>query len=271
MFFHNTQNDMMGGSKEYGLKKHLEQGKWRLKAHGESSFWKWVCSYCRACRKPSDWGFSDKNFTLTDLIENVHFIDNEEPLPGEMFVVKAASLKEQRAELRMTLKQRCEKVAEIALTKACSVAWCDLNDEGDLLEEIIPNSVQIAGRHDLEYKEEMLAAFSDGGIKYLITKPKIAGFGLNWQHCCHTTFFPSHSFERYYQAVRRFHRFGQKNPVVVDIIATEGESNVLKNLQRKSRQAEDMFAQLVKFMNNELHLDRNDSRSDKITIPSWMN
>ncbi|MDE1971465.1 MAG: helicase, partial [Patescibacteria group bacterium] len=151
-----------------------------------------------------------------------------------------------------------------------SIVWCELNDEGDLLEQIIPNSVQIAGKHSDEIKEERLRAFVGGEIKVLITKAKIAGFGMNFQHCAHMTMFPSHSFERYYQSVRRCWRFGQKNPVTVDIVTTEGETSVLKNLQRKSEQADKMFTQLVAEMNNELKISRARIHNKNIKLPEWI-
>ena len=245
-------------------------GYWRLKGHSERSFWKWVCSWARACRKPSDIGFSDDKFKLPPLITKEHKIANEKPLPGEMFIWKAVSLAEQRAELRATLKQRCEKVAELVAGHKCSVMWCDLNDEGDMLEEMIPGSVQIAGCNSDEEKEERFEAFAAGQIPYLITKGKMAGFGLNWQHCNHTTFFPSHSWEKYYQSVRRFWRFGQQNPVHVDIITTEGESGVLANLQRKSDQAVKMFDNLVAEMNNSIKIDRNRTQQHEQTLPQWL-
>ena len=245
-------------------------GYWRLKGHSETHFWKWVCSWARACRKPSDLGFSDEKFKLPPLIVNETKIENEKPLPGEMFIWKAVTLAEQRAELRATLKQRCEKVAQIVENHPSSVMWCDLNDEGDLLEEIVKDAVQISGGDSDEAKEERFEAFASGQIKRLITKGKIAGFGLNWQHCHHTTFFPSHSWEKYYQSVRRFWRFGQKFPVTVDIITTEGEAGVMANLQRKSDQANKMFDALVAEMNNSIALERNKTNNTNITIPSWI-
>ncbi len=245
-------------------------GYWRLKGHSEKSFWKWVCSWARACRKPSDLGFSDDAFKLPPLITNETMIENEQPLPGEMFIWKAVSLADQRAELRATLKQRCEKVAQLVEKHSCSVMWCDLNDEGDLLEEIIPGAVQIAGKDSDESKEEKFEAFANGQIKRLVTKGKIAGFGLNWQHCNHTTFFPSHSWEKYYQSIRRFWRFGQKLPVYVDIVTTEGEAGVLKNLQRKSAQADKMFDALVSEMNNSMAISRNKTADHALTAPDWI-
>lgn len=245
-------------------------GYWRLKGHSERSFWKWVCSWARACRKPSDLGFNDDGFKLPPLITNEIRIENEKPLPGEMFIWKAVSLADQRAELRATLEQRCERVAQLVANHPVSVCWCDLNDEGDALEKLIPGAVQIAGNDSDDEKEEKFDAFITGQVTKLVTKGKIAGYGLNLQMCNHTTFFPSHSWEKYYQSVRRFWRFGQKLPVTVDIVTTEGESGVLKNLQRKSAQADKMFNNLVAEMNHSLAINRVKTHINSTELPSWI-
>ena len=152
----------------------------------------------------------------------------------------------------------------------CAVAWCHLNQEGDLLEKIIPGAVQVSGSDSDEYKEEVFLAFSSGQIRVLVTKPRIGAFGLNWQHCARMTFFPSHSYEQYYQAVRRCWRFGQTRPVQVDIIATEGEQGVLKNLQRKALAADKMFTELVAHMNDALHLRSSSAFTTPEEIPTWL-
>ena len=243
--------------------------KWRFKKHAQVPFWRWVASWARALRKPSDLGFDDQKFILPPLIENQILIDNTKPLLGELLVRPAIGLHEQRDELRLTIKERCEKVAEIVGGKDISVVWCSLNAEGDLLEKIIPNAVQVSGKDSDTRKEEKLMEFSEGKIKVLITKSKIAGFGLNWQHCNHVTFFPSHSFEQYYQSVRRCWRFGQTRPVTVDIITTGGSMSVLENLQRKAKAADDMFAELIKFMNNSIKIDQQEYKV-KMEAPKWL-
>lgn len=161
-------------------------------------------------------------------------------------------------------------VAELVAQHDCSVIWCHLNAEGDMLKRLIPGSEQVSGADSDERKEELLSAFASGQLKRLITKPQIAGFGLNWQHCAHQTFFPSHSFEQYYQGVRRCWRFGQTRKVYVDVVTSEGESGVLANMNRKAAQAETMFARMVELMNNELHLDRSTTFTKKQEIPSWL-
>jgi SNF2 family DNA or RNA helicase len=130
--------------------------------------------------------------------------------------------------------------------------------------------VEVCGDDSDEQKEEAFTGFIDGKFRVLVSKPSIAGLGLNLQHCAHETFFPSHSYEQYYQAVRRCYRFGQKQPVTVDMIATDGQADVLKNLERKTRAADDMFTQLVGMMYKELKIERTNEYTKKGLVPSWM-
>lgn len=243
--------------------------KWRFKKHAREHFWRWVSSWGKALRKPSDLGFDDGKFILPPLTEKQIVIDNTKPLPGNLFVRPAIGLKEQRDEMRSTLTERCEKVAELVSHDTIALVWCHLNDEGDFLEKIIPGSVQVSGRDVDNKKEEKLRSFTDGQIRVLITKPKIAGFGLNWQHCSHMTFFPSHSFEQYYQGVRRCWRFGQEKTVQVDIVTTGGGLSVLENLKRKSAAADEMFSCLVNYMNDSVKIS---SRvfNKPVEVPKWL-
>jgi len=179
------------------------------------------------------------------------------------------TLQEQREERRLTMAARCEAVADLGAGKV-SVAWCQLNDEADMLERIIPDAKQVQGSDSDEEKEETFRAFADGQLRVLITKAKIGGLGMNWQHCAHTTMFPSHSFEQYYQSIRRFYRFGQTRPVHVDIVTTEGELGVLKNLQRKAEAADVMFDLLVREMNNALGIQRSSRPAIDLQVPSWL-
>ena len=244
--------------------------RWRFKAHAEEMFWRWICSWARAMRHPSDMGYDDNGFILPQLITKETIVKCKRPFNGELFVKHAITLPEQREERKITLIPRCEKIAELVESKERSLIWCHLNDEGDYLEKIIPDSIQIKGATPDNIKEETFLAFQKGELKRLITKPKIGGFGLNFQNCSHVTFFPSHSFEQYYQGVRRCWRFGQKNPVVVDIVTTEGELGVLKNLQRKAEAASKMFEKLVEYINNELKIDRKTTDLTTLEAPEWM-
>ena len=243
--------------------------RWRLKGHAEAAFWRWVASWARAMRRPSDMGFSDERFVLPALHVNETVVHNNAAFHGQLFPVQAVTLQDQREERRLTLTARCEAVAQLTGDKT-SVAWCQLNDEADLLEKLMPGSAQISGSMSDDQKEELFTAFTSGQLKRLVTKPKIGAFGLNFQHCNHMTTFPSHSFEQYYQSVRRFWRFGQTRSVTVDIITTDGELGVLKNLQRKAQQAEAMFDLLVAEMSNALGIARTSRTTKGMELPSWL-
>lgn len=245
--------------------------KWRLKGHAELPFWRWVCSWARAIRRPSDLGYDDRAFILPPLKEVEHLVEARTLADGMLFALPAVGLKEQREERRRTINERCEQTAGIVNnTGEPALVWCHLNDEGDALEEMIPDAVQVSGSDSDDKKEELLEAFALGKARVLITKPKIGAWGLNYQHCNHITFFPSHSFEQYYQAVRRCWRFGQKRPVTVDLITTEGEREVMKNLQRKATQADTMFSHLVEEMNHAIGIDRISNMNTKLEVPKWL-
>ncbi len=245
--------------------------KWRLKGHAEEPFWRWVCSWARAIRRPSDIGYDDSRFQLPPLNEIEHLVEVNTLADGFLFAMPAVGLNEQREERRRSVKERCEMIANIVnKTGEPALVWCHLNDEGDMLESLIPDAVQVAGSDSDNTKEKRLEAFSEGKARILITKPKIGAWGLNFQHCNHVTFFPSHSFEQYYQAVRRCWRFGQKRAVRVDIVTTEGERGVMQNLQRKAEQADEMFSRLVAQMNNSLAIRRSTNQTGKIEVPSWL-
>lgn len=267
MFFKNDENTLHSTHSNYDI---FNGGKFRFKRHAEQPFWRWLCSWARAIRKPSDLGFSDKGFVLPDLHTDTHILPFSRPLDGYLFAMPAVGLAEQRQERSATVTHRCEKAAAISAENETSIAWCHLNSEGDLLTKLIPDSVQVSGKDSDEEKVEKFEAFQSGQIKRLITKPSIAAFGLNWQHCNHMTFFPSHSFEQYYQAVRRCWRFGQKSPVTVDIVTTQGEADVFNNLQRKAKAAEQMFSSLVSEMNNELKIDRSQVFQKEMSLPAWL-
>ena len=245
--------------------------KWRLKGHAEIPFWRWVCSWAIAIRRPSDLGFNDDRFRLPPLNEIEHLVDTVNLRDGMLFACPAVGLKEQREERRNTVQERCGEVAKLVNhTGEPAIVWCHLNDEGDMLESMIPDAVQVSGSDSDDRKEERLEAFSTGKARVLITKPKIGAWGLNFQHCNHVTFFPSHSFEQYYQAVRRCWRFGQKRDVRVDIVTTDGERGVMKNLQRKADQADAMFSRLVAEMNHAKGIAHVNQMTNRVEVPSWL-
>ncbi len=244
--------------------------RWRFKKHAERDFWRWVCSWARAVRRPSDIGFDDRDFILPDLNINQTVIHNTQPFNGELFPVVASTMKEQREERRLTIRERCETVAALVNHDRPAVVWCHYNEEADTLVKMIPGAKQVKGGDTDAEKEAAFLGFSNGDIRVLVTKPKIGAFGLNWQHCSHMTLFPSHSFEQYYQAVRRCWRFGQVNPVTVDIVTTDGEIGVLKNLQRKTEAAQKMFDMLVREMTNAMEIERMDNHKIATEVPTWL-
>ena len=245
--------------------------KWRFKGHSEKPFWQWICSWARACRKPSDLGFSDARFVLPPLIENDHVVIPRTKQPGRLFNIAARNMQEEREERRRTIPERCEKAAELATSNESPVVtWCHLNDEGDLLEKLIPESRQIKGSQCDDEREEIYEAFGMGQLKRIIIKDRIGAYGLNWQFCSRVIRFATHSYEADYQAVRRCWRFGQDNPVTVDRIMTEGEEGIRDNLRRKSQNADRMFTELVGFMNDALRIDRRSNFIEKETVPAWL-
>jgi hypothetical protein len=244
---------------------------WRFKGHAEDAFWRWVSSWARALRTPSDLGFSDDGFVLPSPTIREHVVKANAPRQGMLFDIPARGFREEREARRRTIAERCEQVAALVNdTGEPAVVWCHLNPEGDLLEKLIPDAVQVSGADSDDAKEEKFVAFSSGQARVLVTKPVIGAWGLNWQHCAHLTFFPSHSYEQYYQAVRRCWRFGQTRPVLVDIIATESEVEIQHNLQRKANQAERMFSSLVAHMRDGMTIRRFETFDTELEVPSWL-
>jgi hypothetical protein len=263
-FFKNDNNNCTS-RRMYG-----EAPKWRFKGHAEIPFWRWVASWARACRKPSDLGFEDGRFILPPLVERGHLIEVNTAPEGMLFAIPATNLHDQRKERKRTVAERCEQVAAMVNTDRPALVWCHLNEEGNLLQQMIPGAVQVSGSDPDHIKERRFMEFIDGESRVLITKPKIGAWGLNFQHCNHITYFPSHSFEQYYQSVRRCWRFGQERPVTVDVVLTEGERRIMENLQRKSKAAESMFANLVGEMAQATGINRINPYTLPETIPSWL-
>lgn len=245
-------------------------GQYAMKAHAFEPFWQWVASWATACRKPSDLGaFDDTEFVLPPLNRFDHEVTPRTPPPGFLFTIPAFGLNQERAERRRTIDERSELVAELTKDSDSAIVWCHLNLEGDRLEKEIPGCVQVKGTQSLEEKEEKILAFIQGQARVMITKPKIAGLGLNLQHCAHVVTFVDHSFEAFYQCVRRCYRFGQTRPVRLDVIATEGEVNVRKSMERKERLSDQMFAKTIEFMNHSQRVDYDRSTTSE-ELPAWL-
>jgi len=260
-FFRDTSNDK---------NPQWSTPKYELKGHAVDKFWRWVSTWAMAIKKPSDIGFDDERFILPPLVEKEHCLKVTTPADGMLFVEPARTLKEQRAERKKTLIDRAEKARDLCAGHDLSVVWAHYNYETDYLEKIIPGSINIQGSDSDDAKEEKFIAFSKGQVKTLIIKPKIGCWGLNWQHCNHTVFFPSHSYEQFYQGVRRFYRFGQTRPVYVDIVTTDGEQAVTENIKRKANDMERMFQMLVKYMNDPHLAKKTEKLNKKVQIPNWL-
>lgn len=244
---------------------------WELKGHARKRFWRWMCSWARALRKPSDLGeqYSDKGFVLPKLTTENHVVASKSSRNG-FFGNSRHTLHDERADRRATIQERCRKVADLVAGDDYAVIWCHLNAEGDLLEKLIPGAVQVAGSYPLKVKEERLAAFAMGNTRVLICKAKIGGFGLNLQHCNHVVTFTTHSWESYYQTIRRCWRFGQKRPVKVDVVMSEAESHVLANMSRKERQMDQLFSQLVAEMREYQVGKKAEETGQLMELPEWL-
>jgi len=244
-FFKNNQNSVDSNNRNIGEKFYL-------KPHAEKAFFAWVNQWSIMCKMPSDLGFSDEKHILPSLILNKNIVQNQSLIDVngqvQMFTPIAKSMPEVKHEQRQTIIQRCEKAISLASGKT-SVYWCNLNDESKLLRELDSSAVEIIGSQSIDKKEDILLNFANGNIERLITKAKMTGFGLNWQHCNHTVFFPTWSYEEYYQAIRRFWRFGQKSDVTVDMVVSDGQQRVLDTIEQKTNKAIALHENLIKNVN----------------------
>jgi ERCC4-related helicase len=244
-FFKNNQNSVDSTNRNIGEKFYL-------KPHAEKDFFAWVNQWAIMCKMPSDLGFSNDGYNLPELIVNKHVVKNQSTIDVngqiQMFTPIAKSMTEVRHEQKQTEQKRCEKAIELAENKL-SVYWCNTNNESSILKSIDKDAVEIIGSQTIEKKEEILLSFANGEIKRLITKAKMTSMGLNWQHCNHSVFFPTWSYEQYYQAIRRFWRFGQKKDVTIDMVVSDGQTRVLEALQQKTQKAIELHKNLTENVN----------------------
>jgi ERCC4-related helicase len=244
-FFKNNQNSVDSNNRNIGEKFYL-------KPHAEKDFFAWVNQWSIMVKMPSDIGFSDERYILPKLIVNKHVVENQSLIDVngqiQMFTPIAKSMPEILNEQRQTIKERCEKAVQLAQNKT-SVYWVNRNEESSFLKNNDKEAVEIIGSQSIDKKEEILLAFANGEIKRLITKAKMTGMGLNWQHCNHSVFFPTWSYEQYYQAIRRFWRFGQKNDVTIDMVISDGQTRVLEALHQKTQKAIELHENLTKNVN----------------------
>ena len=240
--------------------------KWRLKGHAEAVFWKWLCSWAVMLRAPSDLGYEDGEFVLPPLEIHEHVVTSDAQ-DGWLFPVEARSLQERIGARRDTIEDRVSKCAELINgDKSQWLVWCNLNNESDALAKALKGAVQVQGSDKDEHKETALLGFGTGDINRLVTKPSIAGFGMNWQRCHNVAFVGlSDSYEQYYQAVRRCWRFGQTKPVQCHIITADVEGAVVANIRRKERDAARMAANMVEHMCEINAANIRETKRDKAT------
>ena len=241
-----TRTEMLS---EYFVHDGGETQVWRIKGHARAQFWKFVASWGAMVRNPSDLGFDGSQLILPPLHIHEHLIESDTKTANEMgflFPMPAADLMERRKAKKASIEDRVRACAEqVNASTEPFLVWCDLNDEADALRNAIPDAVEIRGSDDIDIKESRLMDFVNGRIRVLITKAKIAGWGLNFQHCNQMAFVGvNDSYESYYQAIRRCYRFGQKKPVHVFMYVSEAEGSVLRNLKRKESEAQDMAMKL---------------------------
>jgi hypothetical protein len=259
--------------KAYYARDRGKRKEWTLRPWAEKGpFWQWLASWARTARKPSDLGFEDDGFILPPMTTRKIHVDARTSTPGMLFDMPAVTFHEEREAVRRTIQERCEAAAATVCSNGTSsMVWCNLNDEGNLLEKLIPGSVQVSGADADEHKEASARWFVHGtdARRVLISKPSIFGFGLNFQHCAHMTYFPTWSYEQYYQATRRLLRFGQTREVKLDLVYTDGGTRMLAGLETKAQHAEQMFDNLVQHMHNELYIKQTYERK-AVEVPQWM-
>lgn len=246
-----------------------DTSKWRLKGHAEDMFWEWVSTWAVVLTCPGDLGYPNDGYILPPLSMTEHIVEVKPDGEYSLFGCEIAkTLTERRDARRASLRERCEQAAEIIAQNPDDqwVCWCDLNAESELLAEFIPNSEEVRGSDKPEEKEDALIRFANGSLRVLVTKPSIAGFGMNWQQCHNMIFVGlSDSYEQMYQAIRRCYRFGQKRPVNVHIVTSAAEGAVKANVERKEQQAAEMKRNMVQYTKEIL---RKDIRGqERIVIP----
>lgn len=263
-----------------------DTGTWRIKGHAQDDFWRWVASWARCVSKPSDLGFDDSGFVLPELVTHRHEViadvsqdtGAEKDGQSRLFRIPEMSATSVHREKRMTQSARADVICEKVMAESSEpwIVWCETNDEADALIERLPKdcTVEVRGQHSADEKERKLVAFSQGDARIIITKPSIAGFGLNWQHCARQAFIGlSFSYESYYQAVRRSWRFGQKRPVQVHIACADTERTIYETVTRKAEDHGAMKRAMEKAMRNasqarKANVEYNPQK--EATLPAWI-
>lgn len=253
---------------------------WRLKGHAESEFWKWLCSWAVMIRRPSDLGYEDSGFALPPLDIVQHSCPADDTSGDFLFAMEAHTLSERLQARKGSVAKRAEKVAELVNSNDEPwLVWCNLNSEAEALCRLIPDAVEVSGSDDPQDKEHRLMGFAHGQFRVLVSKPRIAGWGMNYQHCANVAFTGlSDSYEEFYQAVRRCWRFGQKRPVTAHLVTCETEGAVVANIERKeadaARMAREMVAHMSEISSGQIRgtqrMDRSYTASKTFTLPSFL-
>ena len=255
-----------------------DTSKWRLKGHGESKFFEWLATWSVVIRKPDDLGFDGSRHKLPDLVYHSHVIETK-PV-GELLVSPAQGLQERNKARKDSVEHRVAMAAEIANSMDGQVlVWCHLNQESELLTSAINDAVEVKGSDKPEHKTNSLVGFAHGDVRVLVSKPKIAGFGMNWQNCHQMVFVGlSDSWESYYQAIRRCWRFGQTRPVHVHVVSADTEGAVIENIRRKDKQNNILGARMVEHMKTMMDREIFSAATEKteynatqkMGVPSWL-
>ena len=253
-------------------------GGYRLKGHAQADFWRWVASWARAATLPSDLGGDDDGFVLPPLRYELHTIaaDITQAVPdGMLFRIPDGSATTIHREKRLTMEDRVARAAEIANAATGPViVWCETNAESSALVQSIPDAIEVHGSMDLDAKVAALDSFTFGQRRVIVSKPKLAGLGLNWQHA-HTVIFASvsHSYEQHYQAVRRAWRYGQTHPVTCHVVISDTETAIWNNVQRKADDHQRMKRAMAQSMirsQQKAILRRAYVRTPVVTLPSFV-
>lgn len=249
---------------------------WRLKGHAQEDFWQWVASWSRCATLPSDLGGDDAGYVLPEIDRRMHEVaaDRSEDTQGLLFRIPEMSATSFHQEKRLTLRQRCEKAAELATHDKPVTVWCETNEDSALLAKLIPDAREVHGSLDPDQKEALLLGFADGDFRVIVTKPKLAGFGVNWQHCAHAVFASiSFSYEQHYQAVRRSHRFGQTERVRNDIVISDTERSIWDVINAKGAKHDEMKRRMSDAMRKAQSDAQTRVKYDRpldLAFPAWL-
>lgn len=249
---------------------------WRLKGHAVDDFWQFVASWSRCATLPSDLGGNDDGYILPEIDRRLHVVqaDRTQDAQGMLFRIPEMSATSFHAEKRLTLEDRCRVAADLATHDDPVTVWCETNDESAMLAKMIPGAVEIRGDMDPDEKERRLLGFADGDFRAIVTKPKLAGFGVNWQHCAHAVFASiSFSYEQHYQAVRRSHRFGQTKQVRNDIVISDTEASIWDAVNVKGKKHEEMkraMSDAMKRAQTTAQVRVKYDRPIDLAFPSWI-